>query len=138
MRTSRAARFFEMPMKTTVAVTQMNCRLGDVQANLGRMNDLARRISRKEVDVVCYPELVTTGYSLGQKWVELAETVPGPTTDKLGQTAREFGFHLIAGISERDSESDRIFNSAVLINSEGKVAGVHRKIGGGFRVCFHW
>ena len=105
-----------------------NCKLGDVQANLARMNDLARRISRKEVDVRCYPELVTTGYSLGQKWVELAETVPGPTTDKLGQVAREFGFHLIAGISERDPESGRIFNSAVLINSEGEVAGAHRKV----------
>lgn len=105
-----------------------NCKLGDVQANLARMNDLARRISRKEVDVLCYPELVTTGYSLGQKWVELAETVPGPTTDKLGQVAREFGFHLIAGISERDPESGRIFNSAVLINSEGEVAGAHRKV----------
>jgi len=115
-------------MNTTVAVAQMNCKLGDVQTNVRRIRDLVQKIQRKEVHVICLPELVTTGYSLGQKWVDLAEPVPGPTTERLGKIATEFGFYLIAGMSERDLESNRIFNSAVLIEPEGQVIGVHRKV----------
>lgn len=62
----------------TLAVGHMNCKLGDVEANPRRMNDLAGKIKRREVDVLCFPELVTTGYSLGQEWVDLAEPITGP------------------------------------------------------------
>ena len=115
-------------MNATVAVTQLKCKLSDVEVNLRRMRDLAQKAGRKRVDVLCFPELVTTGYSLGQKWIDLAEPIPGPTTEKLGQIASDLGSYLIAGMSERDPQSDRVFDSAVLIDRGGEVAGVYRKV----------
>jgi predicted amidohydrolase len=115
-------------MNPSVAVTQLKCKLGDVEANLRRMRDLAQKARRKGLDVLCFPELVTTGYSLGQRWVDLAEPIPGPTTEKLGQIAGDLRSYLIVGMSERDSHSDRIFNSAVLIDRGGEVAGIYRKV----------
>lgn len=115
-------------MNPKVAVAQMNCRLGDVQANLRRINKLAQIVSKREADIVCFPELATTGYSLNEKWPDFAEPIPGATTDKLSQIANEFGLYLIAGMPERDSQSARIFDSAVLIDPAGVVLGVYRKV----------
>jgi predicted amidohydrolase len=109
-----------------IAVAQLNCRLGAVQVNLRRIEDRARSAWKREVDVLCFPELATTGYSLREKWVDLAEPIPGPTTERLGRMAREFGLYLIAGLSER--ASNRIFNSAVLMSRQGDLAGVYRKV----------
>jgi predicted amidohydrolase len=111
-----------------IAVTQMNCKLGDVQENLRRMSRLAKRAGKMEVDLIVFPELVTTGYSLNEKWVDLAEEIPGPTTERLGKIAVEFGFSLIAGMAERDSVSNRVFNSAVILSPQGDVIGAYRKI----------
>jgi predicted amidohydrolase len=106
----------------------MKCKLGDTPANLRQMESLAQRLRRKEVDIVCFPELVTTGYTLHEKWVDLAEPAPGPSTETLGRIAREFGFYLITGMPERDTQSNRIFNSAVLMTPQGDLAGVYRKV----------
>lgn len=115
-------------MTPTIAVAQMNCRLGQVEANQDRIGDLARRVGEREPDIVCFPELATSGYSLNERWRVLAQPIPGSTTEVLGQIASEFGFYLIAGIAERDTESNRIFNSAVLMNPKGDVVGVYRKV----------
>lgn len=115
-------------MNPKIAVGQINCKLADVPTNLRRIRDLSEKIAKQEADIVCFPELVTTGYSLYEKWLEVAEPVPGPMTDKLGSMAREFGFYLIAGMPERTPESKGIFNSAVLISPQGEVTGVYRKV----------
>ncbi|MGA2971221.1 MAG: carbon-nitrogen hydrolase family protein [Candidatus Bathyarchaeia archaeon] len=111
-----------------VAVVQMDCKLGDVEWNLATIEALARRVGRREADIVCFPELATTGYSLNRRWRDYSETIPGPTSNRLARLAREFGFYLICGIAERDSESRRIFDSAVLISPAGNCVGVYRKI----------
>jgi len=115
-------------MSIKVAVAQMNCNLGKARRNLQRLATLARKIGKKEADIVCFPELVTTGYSLYARWRDLAEPIPGPSTEQLSRISREFGFYLIAGMPERDAASGNIFNSAVLLSPEGEVEGVYRKV----------
>jgi predicted amidohydrolase len=109
-----------------VAVAQMNCKLGDVHNNVRELERLTTEIAVAEPDVVCFPELATTGYLLNERWALVADTIPGAVTNKLGKMARENGFYLIVGLPERDK--DRIFNSAVLIDPQGDVVGVHRKV----------
>ncbi len=111
-----------------ISVAQMDCSLGDVEENLNRMEALERAAQKREAYVLCFPELATTGYSLNERWRKLAESVPGHTVDTLSRIADEFGFYLISGIVERDSISNRIFDSAVLIGPQGDVAGVYRKV----------
>jgi predicted amidohydrolase len=111
-----------------IATAQIRCKLGDVKANLSKMEKMANAVRKREVDIVCFPELVTCGYSLFEKWIDVAETIPGPTTTKLGRIANELGLYLIAGMSERDQASNRIYNSAVLIGPHGDLVGVYRKV----------
>ena len=77
------------------------------------------------LDIVCLPEAITvvgTGYSGPQ----LAERIPGPSTDETGAAARRNRIWVVAGLYERDR--DLVYNSAVLLNREGRLAGKYRKI----------
>ncbi len=115
-------------MNPRIAVAQMNCALGNVKHNLQKIKSLAQCAARREADIVCFPELATTGYALNRSWRKLAETVPGPTSDVLGRMASENGFYLICGVDELDPKSDRIYDSSVLIDPNGDIAGIYRKV----------
>ena len=105
----------------------MNCALGHIEDNLDRIEQITREISKKkQANVVCFPELATTGYSLGPKWIKLADEIPGKTTDRLASIASENGCYIICGIDEKDKK--KIYDSAVLIDRSGKIVGTYRKV----------
>jgi predicted amidohydrolase len=67
-----------MSQSVTVAALQMNCRLGDVAANLAQAETLLAEVAGR-ADIACLPELFTTGYhldALGNTLFDLAEAVP--------------------------------------------------------------
>jgi beta-ureidopropionase len=68
-------------------------------------------------DIVCLPETFTRG---------APEPVPGPTTDRLAQWARKHSCYVICPIATQVGE--RVFNSAVLLDREGAIAGRYDKI----------
>lgn len=77
------------------------------------------------VDLILFPEGITV-VGTGKSYVEVAETVPGPTTEKLGGLARRRKAWVAAGIYERDGRV--VYNTAVLLDREGRVAGKYRKV----------
>ena len=84
-------------------------------------------LSDTEADLIVLPEFFATGYQFISKdeVAELSEPVPeGYTTQLLSELSRQKGIYIVAGLPERDS--DRFFNSAVLIGPGG-VVGVYRK-----------
>ena len=84
-------------------------------------------LSDTEADLIVLPEFFATGYQFISKneVAELSEPVPeGYTTQLLSELSRQKGIYIAAGLPERDS--DRFFNSAVLIGPGG-VVGVYRK-----------
>ncbi len=111
-----------------VTVAQIKTKLGDVKSNLSLIRKLSSQIRKS--DIVCFPELATTGYALGRKWIELAEEIPGTVTEELSKMASEYGFYLICGVDERGrgEEAQNIYDSAVLIDPKGKLVGVYRKV----------
>jgi predicted amidohydrolase len=115
-------------MKVKVAVAQMDCRMGEIRANLETIKKLAKSISKQNPEIICFPELATTGYSLNRNWVKYAEPIPGKTTDELCSIASELGSYLICGIDELDSQSGKIYDSAILISPNGKLRGTYRKV----------
>jgi predicted amidohydrolase len=121
-------RFLTMDSSFRLACAQMDCKLGDVKANLRKIQRISREISRTHPDIAVFPELATTGYLLREKWVELAEEIPGISTDQLSKIASEHGFYLVCGMDEKDSKSAKVFDSAVLINPNGKLEGIYRKV----------
>ena len=72
-----------------------------------------------KADVILLGEGITV-VGTGKKYVEVAETVPGPTTSLLGEAARRKNSYIVAGIYEKEGLA--IYNTAVLIDRTGQVA----------------
>ena len=77
------------------------------------------------LDIVCLCEAITT-IGTGAKLEDLARPIPGPDTERLGEAARRNKIWVVAGLSERDGK--RVYNTAVLIDRAGGLAGTYRKI----------
>jgi predicted amidohydrolase len=77
------------------------------------------------LDIVCLSEAILqvgTQASAG----EVAESIPGPSSDRLSAAARRNRLWVVAGLMERDG--DQLFNTAVLLNRAGQLAGKYRKV----------
>ncbi len=79
---------------------------------------------RLGVDLLCLGEGISL-VSTGKDFASVAEPIPGPTSRILGEAARQSRLYVVAGIYERDGPL--IYNTALLIDREGKVAGKYRK-----------
>ncbi|MEY4940171.1 MAG: (R)-stereoselective amidase [Verrucomicrobiota bacterium] len=77
-----------------------------------------------KADLVVLPEVVT--YGNGSTFAEVAEPIPGPSTEYFGALAKKHNVYLVPGLVER--EGNLIYNVAVLIDPQGKVAGKYRKV----------
>ena len=109
-----------------VAVVQFAPASGDTDGNLER---IAREVSDLSgIDFVVFPELAVTGLVTDRERAErLAQPIPGSSTERLHEIAGSAEIYLVAGLIERNTESGRLYNSAVLIGSEG-VVGIYRKL----------
>ena len=76
-------------------------------------------------DVILFPEEITL-VGTGKSYADAAEALPGPATIRLGEFARRKHAWVVAGVLERDGEA--IYNTAVLIDRAGKLAGKYRKV----------
>ncbi len=93
--------------------------------NLGAFLQALDRIARDKPDIVCLgEELLVEGNS--RPYVGAAEPIPGPSTSRLGEKARRYGMYIVAGLTERDGPV--VYNTAVLIDRHGDVAGKYRKV----------
>lgn len=63
-------------------------------------------------------------------FVDQAVTIPGPTTDRLCQAAKEAGIYVSIGVNERNENASRgsLFNTNILIGPDGNIIGRHQKL----------
>src|SRR5204863_92433 len=99
-------------------------------ANLAKAVAQVKAAAQQGAALVCLPELFRTQY-IGQRedhaLFDLAEAVPGPSTEKLGSVAREAGVVVIASVFERRAPG-LYHNTAAVIDADGKVKGIYRKM----------
>ena len=103
------------------------------QPRAGKFNDekcklfapLIADAAQRKADLVVLPETLTY-YHSGRTFAQCAESIPGPSTEYFGKLARKHDLYLVAGLLERDA--NLIYNVAVLIGPDGKVAGKYRKV----------
>src|SRR3989475_4254194 len=98
--------------------------------NLDRAVARVREARRAGADVVCLPELFRSQYFCQREdasLFDLAEPVPGPTTEALGRAAKETGAVVVAPIFERRAPG-LYHNSAAIIDADGRVRGLYRKM----------
>ena len=85
--------------EVTVATVQMKPKLGEIESNLEQMSDLIGKIAgQQKVDLIVFPELITTGYECGVRFTDLAQRVPGVAVNVMAQRAQEFGVHIAFGL----------------------------------------
>jgi predicted amidohydrolase len=109
-----------------VAVVQSAAVLGDVGANLETALSHIESLSGR-AELVVFPELFTTGYSLTHlDHDELAEVVPtGESLQRLTRAAATNRVAVCCGVLERDG--DALFDTVVVFDSQGRLAGRYRK-----------
>jgi predicted amidohydrolase len=107
-----------------VAAAQISCALGDFDTNLRKIRDFASRAKKSGANLVVFPEMSDTGYSMPviQKH---ARPWKNGAVNELQKIARENSITIVAGLSER--EGDSIFNSQVLVDSKGELLAKYRK-----------
>lgn len=86
---------------------------------------LIEEAARQKADLVVLPETLTF-YGLGKPMVEVAEPIPGPSSEYFGKLAREHGLYIVAGLVERADHL--VYNVAVLLGPDGSLAGKYRKV----------
>ena len=79
----------------------------------------------EKADLVVLPETLTY-FGTGLSFADVAESIPGPSTEYFGQLAKQHDLYLVAGLVERDGHL--IYNVAVLIGPDGAVVGKYRKV----------
>ena len=111
----------------------------DPAANLERALSSMRDAARAGATLVAFPELALTRFfpqfesHAGARG--MAETVPGPTTDRIAAEARDLGVVTVFNLYERDG--DRHFDSSPVIDADGSLLGVTRMVHITEYACFH-
>lgn len=123
-------------MRFRAACVQLDTRLGDKEYNLRRVLESIDRVAKEDVRLIVFPELTLTGFNCGEKFLELAETVPGPSTEKICAEARKHGVYVVVGIPEKSGLPGVLYNAAVLIGPNGDICGIYRKTH--LALYLHW
>ncbi len=99
-------------------------------ANVARAESAIREAARDGAELVCLPELFRTRYFPQRESAErfdLAEPVPGPTTERMGKLAAELGVVLVVPLFERRA-AGLYHNTAVVLDADGTLVGLYRKM----------
>ncbi len=113
----------------TVAVVQMKPLLGEPEENLVKMSEMIGTIaSQQKVDLIVFPELITSGSELGLRFTELAQRIPGPTVNLIAQRANDYGIFVAFGMASKEKVESVLYNSAVLVGPDGELVETYNKI----------
>ena len=113
----------------TVAIVQMKPQLGEPEENLVKMSEMISKIaSQQKVDLIVFPELITSGNELGVRFTDLAQRVPGPTINLIAQRANDFGIYVAFGMVTKEKVESVLYNSAILVGPEGDLVEVYNKV----------
>ena len=87
---------------------------------------LVEQAGREGCDIVCLGEGINLAGVRNAGYPDVAEPVPGPTTEKLGELARKHKMYIVAALGERQGQA--VYNTAVLIDRQGRLAGKYHKV----------
>lgn len=112
-----------------IALIQMSCS-GNPAENLDKVAARCREAARNGAKIISTQELFRSEYFCQEEKVEtfdLAEPIPGPSTEALGPLARELGVVIIASLFERRAPG-LFHNTAVVFDADGSLLGLYRKM----------
>jgi omega-amidase len=108
-----------------VAAAQISCVPGDVDANLHKVHDFCERARKSGAELIVFPEMTDTGYSMPLIQKHAAAWNEG-AVPKLRELAKEFSLIIVCGVSERDGSS--LYNAQAIVDSNGEILAKYRKM----------
>jgi N-carbamoylputrescine amidase len=117
------------PGKFVLGLIQMACDT-DPAVNLDRAETRIREAAQRGAQIICLQELFRSQYFCREedaRLFDLAETIPGPSTDRLGPLAKELGVVIVASLFEKRAVG-LYHNTAVIIDADGTLLGLYRKM----------
>lgn len=102
----------------------------DIKANIESLKDKIRLVASQGAELVILQELHNSLYFCQVEdpaIFDLAETIPGPSTDEFGNLSKELGIVLVLSLFERRAPG-LYHNTAVIIEKDGTIAGKYRKM----------
>ena len=113
----------------TVALVQQSNSI-DVEQNLQKSIEGIREAAAKGANLVVLQELHRSVYFCQTEevsWFDLAETIPGPSTERFGLLAQELGVVIVLSLFEKRAMGI-YHNTAVVVDKDGTIAGKYRKM----------
>jgi N-carbamoylputrescine amidase len=117
------------PTKITLGLVQMQCD-AEPRRNLDKSVERITEAAKQGADVICLPELFLSHYfcqSADISKFDLAESIPGPTTERLGPLAKSLGKVIVASLFERRT-AGVYHNTTVVFDADGSLLGLYRKM----------
>ncbi|HCT23252.1 MAG TPA: acyltransferase, partial [Chitinophagaceae bacterium] len=115
--------------KVQVGLVQMSCTANKAE-NLQKAIEKVREAAAKGAQIVCLQELFTSLYFCDVEDYDnfqLAEPIPGPSTDSLSAVAKELGVVIIASLFEKRTQGI-YHNTTAVLDADGSYLGKYRKM----------
>ena len=115
--------------KITVGLVQRKCST-DPAANLESTIEAIREAARRGAQIVCLEELFRSQYFCREEnadLFDLAEPIPGPSTEALSKLARRLEVVIVASLFERRA-AGLYHNTAAVLDADGALLGIYRKM----------
>jgi N-carbamoylputrescine amidase len=112
-----------------IAGIQMNCS-SDKKRNIEKARSLAHIAAEGGAKIICFQELFTTHWfpaDINPENFQLAEEIPGPTTELMQEMAQKTGTVFVLSLFEKALEGS-YFNTAAVIDANGEIVGKYRKV----------
>ena len=113
-----------------IAGIQMKNEIGNKEKNINKAVCMIDKAAKNGSQIIGLQELFNTEYvcfcKKDPRTLNCAESIPGPTIDRIAEKAKEYGIYIIAPIFEKAAPG-LYYNTAALIGPDGSVIGKQRK-----------
>jgi beta-ureidopropionase len=104
----------------------------DRAANLTRALEVMGEAKQAGADLIAFPEVILDRFFPqvpgDRKALDLAEPIPGPTSDRIAERARELGLVTVFNLYELDRNTGRRFDSSPVFDADGTLLGITRMV----------
>jgi predicted amidohydrolase len=107
-----------------IGLAQMDCELGNIKVNLNKIKEFISRAREEKVNLLTFPELSLTGYSVKELVPKVAIRIDDPIIENLKRESKDIS--LVVSLIE-ESRDYNFYNSALYLE-QGVIKHLHRKI----------
>ena len=108
--------------KVRVAVIQLVVAHGQPEKNLANMEKWIKKAAQKGANFIIFQEGMLTGIWGDLDYPKLAQSIPGPATDRISKYAKKYDAYIVFGLIEKNPENpNKPYNAAALCHPNGKV-----------------